>query len=96
MTYYDVGLGACGWTNTDSESVVALPFEFMGTESNGNPYCGRMITITADASGKSTTAKVVDKCMGCDGYSIDLSPTAFSALADESVGRTGCKWYFSD
>jgi hypothetical protein len=68
----------------------------MGTESNDNPYCGRMITIKADASGETTTAKVVDKCMGCKGFSIDLSPTAFSALADESVGRTGATWYFSD
>ena len=35
----------------------------MGEQSNGNPYCGRTATITAN--GKSVVAKLVDKCMGC-------------------------------
>jgi hypothetical protein len=68
----------------------------MGEQSNGNPYCGRTISITCDATGKSTTATVVDKCMGCMGYSIDLSPGAFDELDSESVGRTTAHWYFTN
>jgi expansin (peptidoglycan-binding protein) len=67
----------------------------MGTQSNGNPYCGKTITVKCTSTGKTTTAKVVDKCMGCDGDSIDLSNAAFSDLADMAVGRTGAQWWFN-
>jgi len=96
ITFYDTGLGACGITSVDSDKVVALPWQFMGEQSNGNPYCGRTISITCDTTGKSTTAVVVDKCMGCGGFSIDLSPGAFDELDSESVGRTTATWYFTD
>ncbi|TQS34598.1 hypothetical protein Golomagni_05012 [Golovinomyces magnicellulatus] len=93
ITYYDpgVGYGACGWKNTKNEPVVALPHEFMGSRSNGNSYCGKTITIVRD--GKKSTARVVDKCMGCTGFSIDLSDAVFSQLAALSVGRTNAKWW---
>jgi len=96
ITYYDTGLGACGITSTDTQNVVALPHAFMGEQSNGNPYCGRTIAIKCESTGKTSTATVVDKCMGCDGYSIDLSPAVFNDLASESVGRTQASWYFTD
>jgi hypothetical protein len=96
ITYYTAGLGACGWTNDgDTENVVALPYELMGTQSNGNPYCGQYITIQCTATGKTTTAKVVDKCMGCHGDSIDLSNAAFLDLDDLAVGRTTATWWFN-
>ncbi|KAI9643119.1 hypothetical protein NHQ30_008854 [Ciborinia camelliae] len=97
ITYYDAGLGACG-LNTDGNSVqgVALPFGLMGTLSNDNPYCGKTITITCIATGKTTTATVVDKCMGCVGDSIDLTKLAFDQLEDEAVGRTQATWHFND
>lgn len=64
MTYYDAGLGSCGDTNDgNTERVVALPHGLMGLQSNGNPYCGK--TITIKYGGKTTTAIVKDKCMGC-------------------------------
>ncbi|KAE8445273.1 hypothetical protein EG329_013511 [Mollisiaceae sp. DMI_Dod_QoI] len=95
ITFYTAGLGACGeTTNGDTDKVVALPYELMGTQSNGNPYCGKTITISY--GGKSTTATVVDKCMGCKGDSIDLSNAAFQELAEFALGRgTGAKWYFN-
>lgn len=93
ITYYDTGLGACGITSYDTEKVVALPHGLMGTKSNDNPYCGR--TIAIELNGKTTTATVVDKCMGCEGHSIDLSPAAFDVLADQAVGRTTANWYFT-
>jgi hypothetical protein len=96
ITYYQAGLGACGLASDgDIENVVALPHGLMGTQSNGNPYCGKTITITCIATGKTTTATVVDKCMGCDGFSIDLSNAAFLDLDDLAVGRTSAIWYFN-
>ncbi|KAI1003780.1 hypothetical protein K3495_g4432 [Podosphaera aphanis] len=95
ITYYDpgVGFGACGWMNNKDEPVVALPFGFMGSQSNGNSLCGKTITIEHD--GKTSTAKVVDKCMGCTGFSIDLSNAVFSQLSSLSVGRTSAKWWIN-
>ncbi|KAI6248080.1 hypothetical protein HI914_03453 [Erysiphe necator] len=96
ITYYDpgVGSGACGWKNTKDEPVVALPHAFMGEKSNGNPYCGKTITIVHN--GKTSTARVVDKCMGCTGFSIDLSDSVFSQFEALSVGRTSAKWWINN
>ena len=67
----------------------------MGGQSNGNPYCGRMATITLD--GKSVQGKLVDKCGACEGQSIDLSDHLFAALgASTTVGRYhDVKWSFT-
>jgi hypothetical protein len=66
----------------------------MGEQSNGNPYCGK--TITVEYGGKSVVATVIDKCMGCVGASIDLTNFAFEALASLDLGRTQATWYFND
>jgi hypothetical protein len=96
ITYYQAGLGACGIdSDGDTQNVVALPHALMGAQSNGNPYCGQTITIQCPSTGETTTATVVDKCMGCTGYSIDLSNAAFLDLASLSVGRTTANWWFN-
>jgi hypothetical protein len=77
------------------QNVVALPHVLMGSESNSNPYCGKTITITCIATRKTTIATVVDKCMGCDDFSIDLSNAAFLNLEDLAIGRTKATWYFN-
>lgn len=98
LTYYDVGLGACGFDDNGldmSDNIVALSHEMMGTQSNGNPYCNRKVVITAN--GKTVTATVRDKCMGCAFNDIDVSKKAFldvfGALTD---GRKKVEWAFSD
>ena len=46
ITYWLGGLGACGWdVNTNTQNQIALPQAFMGTQSNGNPFCGKSVTI---------------------------------------------------
>lgn len=62
MTYYSPGLGSCGGTNGDNDAVVALSASQSG-------YCGKSIKI--HYSGKTATAKVVDKCPGCGSGSIE-------------------------
>ncbi|KAF7506194.1 hypothetical protein GJ744_012174, partial [Endocarpon pusillum] len=82
VTHWDGGLGACG-TNVDTESdmAIALPYGFMGPLSNSNPYCGRSVTIKT-TSGSTVKATVKDKCMGCEGRSIDCTNKAFNAITD--------------
>lgn len=97
ITFYDTeGTSACGDSNIDgySYNAIALPYGFMGTASNDNPYCGK--TITIKNGDKTATGTVIDKCMGCTGMSIDLSRHLFDELADEAEGRvTGVEWWFS-
>ncbi|KAI9321586.1 RlpA-like double-psi beta-barrel-protein domain-containing protein-containing protein [Dichotomocladium elegans] len=88
-TWYDVGLGSCGKTNTNSQMVVALSSSLMGNKG----YCGRKIKATY--KGKSVTATVVDTCPGCSSGSIDLSPSAFKKLAPLDAGRVPVQWTFA-
>lgn len=94
MTYYDAGLGACGITSTNSDAIVALPFSFF-TAANPNldPQCGRTIRITYN--GNTQDATVVDKCAGCAGNSIDVTPTLFTNLVGSlDAGRVQVTWDF--
>ncbi|KAI1739495.1 riboflavine-aldehyde-forming enzyme [Xylaria scruposa] len=85
MTWYNPGLGSCGWTNGDGDAVVALSPSKTGD-------CGK--TINIHYQGKSTTAKVVDKCPGCAADGIDVSPTVFDKLANRDQGRVSVTWEF--
>ncbi|KAJ3720213.1 RlpA-like double-psi beta-barrel-protein domain-containing protein-containing protein [Lentinula guzmanii] len=105
-TYYDAGLGACGITNTDTDYIAAIGEDFfdqyaihMGVTSgnpNENPICNKKVIATYQ--GKSVTVAITDRCGGCTNpYSLDFTPTAFSQLADQSVGRiTGMTWVWAD
>ena len=69
----------------------------MGTQSNGNPFCGKGVTIYNPATGNYASAAVADKCMGCTGRSIDLTQALFSQLTngDMAAGRvSGVQWWF--
>ncbi|MCJ1475278.1 DNA-directed RNA polymerase II subunit RPB1 [Lambiella insularis] len=106
MTFYNpsMGAGACGpapngYVFQDSDPVVAVAVNMMGSESNGdvlNPLCGRYLSITNPATGKSNTAMVVDKCYGCPGnQDIDLSPSLFNSLGLAAHGRySDVEWYW--
>ena len=98
ITYYGGGLGACGVNVDPAGNGIALPYEFMGTASNDNPYCGKTLTIYNPATGNTAQATVMDKCMGCTGRSIDLTPALFNTLTnnDEAAGRvSGVDWWFN-
>lgn len=94
-TYYAPGLGACGWTNTDSDYIVAISaslFDSFGSGNpNKNPACGHK--ISASYGGKTITVSVADRCVGCAWGDLDFTPTGFSQLADMSKGRlSGLSW----
>ncbi|CEP18843.1 hypothetical protein [Parasitella parasitica] len=94
-TYYNTGLGSCGWESAESELIVALNIGQMenGANSNNNPNCGRSITATGPKG--SVTVKVVDTCPGCANGDLDLSPAAFEKIADLSAGRVPISWSWS-
>ncbi|KAJ5559977.1 hypothetical protein N7513_002376 [Penicillium frequentans] len=95
MTYYDTATSAsnpssCGTTNDGlTELVLALPVGIM-TDSD----CGKTVTISY--GGVTKTGTVVDKCMGCDDTSVDLSRAFFESFDSLSAGRiSGATWYIN-
>jgi len=101
-TYYGTGLGACGITNNDNQPIVAvshLLFDnypgYNGANPNKNPVCGKKLTATYQ--GKSTTVTVMDRCVGCQLLDLDFSPSSFSQLANQAVGRiSGMTWTWDE
>ncbi|KAM0797456.1 hypothetical protein BDR22DRAFT_892307 [Usnea florida] len=95
VTYFGGGMGACGWSNdTNSEDFFALAHDMMGTQSNGNPFCGRTAAIVYQ--GKTIHGTLTDKCMGCGLQSIDLSQHLFNQMFVESVGNYhDIEWHFT-
>ncbi|KAG8761947.1 hypothetical protein FRC12_009257 [Ceratobasidium sp. 428] len=99
-THYNpgVGTGACGWNNNGNELVAAIGthlYETMMIDGNPNhsKACGKHVHVTWH--GKSTTAKVVDRCSACGDNDLDLSPAAFTKLAPLGNGKlNGIAWQF--
>ncbi|AXG78314.1 RlpA-like double-psi beta-barrel domain-containing protein [Streptomyces paludis] len=91
-TWFNTGLGACGWYNNNSELVVAISPALYGTYPNPNnsPACGRRMAVSGPWG--SVTVTVVDRCAGCATNDIDLSPTAFSRIGDLNAGRINVNW----
>ena len=72
LTYYAPGLGACGITSTDQDSICAVShmvFDAVanGSDPNANPLCGLKIRASRfnELAGaqRSVDLKVVDRCM---------------------------------
>ncbi|OQE27970.1 hypothetical protein PENFLA_c005G03502 [Penicillium flavigenum] len=93
ITFYDTATtstnpSSCGTTNDGTvENVLALPHGIMADSD-----CGKTVTVTYN--GQTATGIVVDKCMGCDNGSVDLSRHFFGELAPMGKGRaSGAKWF---
>ncbi|KAI6092188.1 hypothetical protein F4821DRAFT_225106 [Hypoxylon rubiginosum] len=104
ITYYNAALGACGYEDTgkdDSENIVAIPKDFWdsistatsyGINQPAHPLCDKTITITA-SDGTKTKATIRDRCGGCAGHAIDVTPHTFSELFGSlDGGRLDCTW----
>ncbi|GMG35865.1 unnamed protein product [Ambrosiozyma monospora] len=92
-TYYSVGADNCGTSSSDSDYVVAISRALYLTKVDSqdiSSYCGQQIDV--NYGGKSVTVTVVDSCESCGENDLDLSPSAFSALADQSVGVLDIEW----
>ncbi|MEW1718131.1 RlpA-like double-psi beta-barrel domain-containing protein [Streptomyces sp. NPDC093109] len=94
-TYYNTGLGACGWRNNDSQLVVAVSQRWYGTAPNPNnsAACGKQLKVRGPLGVVYVT--IVDKCMGCATDDLDLSPAAFRQIANISQGRVSIRWVWA-
>lgn len=55
--------------------------------------CYKCMKITNSSNKKSVLVKIVDKCDGCRvGKAIDLTPGAFSKIADLDTGVIDISW----
>lgn len=92
-TYYSVGADNCGTSSSDTDYVCAISQQLYNTVTDSesiSEYCGHMINITYND--KNVQVKVVDSCPSCDKDSLDLSPSAFEALADLEIGVLAIEW----
>ncbi|KAI9227587.1 MAG: RlpA-like double-psi beta-barrel-protein domain-containing protein-containing protein [Piptocephalis tieghemiana] len=89
-TFYELGLGACGSTNSEPELVAALNADQYAQAFGKGPNCNRQARITA--GGKFVTVRIVDKCPTCSHGDLDLSKAAFSRLSSLDAGRVNIAW----
>jgi hypothetical protein len=98
ITYFALGLGSCGFDDSGkdhTDNIVAVSALLMGTVSNGNPMCGKSITIKAN--GKTVQARVHDKCPVCAPGDIDGSENIFMTLFGSlDAGRETIEWWFNE
>ncbi|KAJ8522540.1 hypothetical protein ONZ45_g906 [Pleurotus djamor] len=88
FTWYNPGLGACGKVHGDGDAVVAMNTP----DWDGGSHCFKSVTI--NYKGKSTSAIVVDRCVGCPQGALDLSPSVFSRLTSIDDGEIQGSWSF--
>lgn len=91
--YYQMGAyGSCGSISADTDYIAALSAKLQGTNK---AQCGKCILVTGP-KGNSIKVRVVDTCPECATGAIDLSTSAFGALADMGAGRISVSWDFVD
>ncbi len=92
-------------TSSASDSICAVSHVLYdaasaGPNPNANPLCGRRIRVVRDDAAKggnhSIDVTVVDRCVGCRETDLDLSPSAFDAVAVEAEGRVTGSWAWLD
>ncbi|KAI0755277.1 RlpA-like double-psi beta-barrel-protein domain-containing protein-containing protein [Daedaleopsis nitida] len=89
-TWFNVGLGACGKHNVDSDKIVAISSNIYG--SGGN--CDQWMQITNTANGKKAYGKVRDECPGCGSSDLDMSPSLFQELGSLDTGVLKVSWHY--
>lgn len=95
LTYYDLGLTACGRVHRHGEMVAAVAFgHFTTPNPNKDPMCGKRVKIVDPTTSKSVEVTVQDKCEACKMNDIDVSVTAFEKLKPRTVGRFKVVWDF--
>lgn len=90
-TFFEPGLGACGWQSSASDHIAAID----SAQYAGGSNCGKWATVFHGDS--SVRVKIVDECPTCpSSSSLDLSPAAFSALASQDLGEIDITWKMDD
>jgi hypothetical protein len=94
MNYFSGGTGACGKPIADTEMTVALDSVLWGASTYEvatglptNKWCNKSIAITY--KGKTTTAKIMDRCPGCTNSGLDMTPALWQAVTGGAGGASG-------
>lgn len=95
LTYYNPALGACGYTNSDSDKICAVSHVLFdaastGSNPNANPLCGLKLRLRRN--GRSVDVKVVDRCVGCAETDLDVTEAVFEEVANLDQGRVLMEW----
>ncbi|KIO16151.1 hypothetical protein M407DRAFT_57369, partial [Tulasnella calospora MUT 4182] len=85
-TWFNVGLGACGKRNKDSQPIIAMN----KVQWNNGKLCGKWLTIKAN--GKTAKGYIEDLCPSCKKGALDLSPSLFKKFAPLSKGVITVNW----
>ncbi|KAJ5199727.1 Barwin-related endoglucanase [Penicillium cf. griseofulvum] len=97
LTWFDTGLGACGWFNYGGDHICAVShivFDRANIDGNPNhnPLCGRRIHIQRGDIWIDVT--LVDRCEGCAEFDIDVSRGVFEQLGNLDEGRVHTDWWW--
>ncbi|RDX46766.1 hypothetical protein OH76DRAFT_1406610 [Lentinus brumalis] len=92
-TFFEVGLGACGKFNVDSDLIVAIASSRFG----GGDNCEQFVEIVNKKNGKHAFGLVRDSCPGCGSGDLDMSLSLFKALgASLDEGVISIDWHFKE
>ncbi|KAF9089599.1 hypothetical protein BGX23_006565 [Mortierella sp. AD031] len=92
-TWYSDTHGQCGHDYSQSDMIVAVNQDQMGTDKK---LCGKKILMTKKGSDVQVVATVVDMCPEsyCKHGDLDLSQAAFKKFAGLTVGVMELQWSF--
>jgi len=97
MTYFTPGMGACGISSGEGDSMVAVSMQLFDQYTpngnpNKNPLCGKTVTIQGK-DGKSHEATIWDRCVGCAEADLDMPEAFFDTVTGHADGRAyGMSW----
>jgi len=82
------GAGSCMFDSTPGDLMIGA---MNAIDYAGSLVCGECLSLTGP--GGTILIRIVDMCPGCLQGDIDLSPLAFSRIADTSLGRVPISWH---
>jgi expansin len=90
-TYYDFadGSGNCSFPATPDDLMVGA---MNHTDYADSAACGACVRI--DGPSGSVDVRIVDRCPECAPGDVDLSPEAFTQIAELSAGRVDISWSY--
>ncbi|KIY45573.1 hypothetical protein FISHEDRAFT_49082 [Fistulina hepatica ATCC 64428] len=93
-TWYEVGLGNCGYTDTDADYVVAIAKARY--DDNDGANCNQWIEIVNTDNGNTAYGQTRDSCQACGYDDLDMSPALFEEFGDLDTGVLPIEWHFKN
>lgn len=88
-TYYDItkNVGSCSFDSASGDTMIGAinQFDYAGSE-----MCGGCLRVNGPRG--TVLIRIIDLCPECPKGNLDLSPQAFSVIADTTLGRVAITW----